>query len=102
MKRIAVATALFMAAGSFSAFAATSTSEMAPAQAKEITKVALKKAKEDMMGHKKVGTISGSASTIDDLDAKFARAAAMMDAKYFVVTSLNENNQPYGTADLYN
>lgn len=101
MKRIALATALFMAAGSFSAFAVT-TSEMAPAQAKEITKAAVKKAKEEMMGHKKIGTISGSASTSDDLDAKFTRAATEMGAKYFVITSLNTHSEAYGTADLYN
>ncbi|WP_229905734.1 DUF1471 domain-containing protein [Rahnella laticis] len=98
MKKMILISALLCGFAMPAAFAAT-----APVTgAQEVSRSAVKMHEADMKGHMKVGQISGSASTGDDLEAKFASAATMMGAKYFVITSLNTDNHAYGTADFYN
>lgn len=70
-------------------------------QSAELTRQALKMSADQMMSHKKVGSISGSAQTQADLERKFAMSAAMMGAKYYVITGLSVNNHAFGNADLY-
>ncbi|MBN5232544.1 DUF1471 domain-containing protein [Serratia marcescens] len=74
-------------------------SEMSSAM--EITKASAKMKIEEMQGHKKIGSISGSARTQGELEKKLSMAASMMGANYYVITSLNNNNHSYGTADIY-
>lgn len=71
-------------------------------EAMEITKSAAKMKVEEMKGHMKIGSISGTAQSTDDLENKLGKSAAMMGAKYYVITSLTNDNHAYGTADLYN
>ncbi|MDT1904264.1 DUF1471 domain-containing protein, partial [Acinetobacter baumannii] len=44
----------------------------------ELTRGAIKMAEEQMAGHKKIGSISGTAPTQGELEKKFAMAAAQM------------------------
>lgn len=67
----------------------------------ELTRGAIKMAEEQMAGHKKIGSISGTASTQGELENKFARAAAQMGAKYYVITGISNNNYSFGNADIY-
>lgn len=67
----------------------------------ELSKKAIKMAKEQMVGHKKIGSISGSALTQKELEKKFAMAAAQMGAKYYVITGLSNKNHSFGNADIY-
>ncbi|WP_273818506.1 DUF1471 domain-containing protein [Providencia rettgeri] len=67
----------------------------------ELTKRAIKMAKEQMAGYKKIGSISGQAPTQKELENKFAMAAAQMGARYYVITALSNNNYAFGNADIY-
>lgn len=67
----------------------------------ELTKGAIKMAEEQMTGHKKIGSISGTALTQGELENKFAMAAAQMGAKYYVITGLSNKNHAFGNADFY-
>lgn len=67
----------------------------------ELTKGAIKMAEKQMAGHKKIGSISGTAPTQRELEKKFAMAAAQMGARYFVITGLSNNNHAFGNADIY-
>ncbi|HFQ9941241.1 TPA: DUF1471 domain-containing protein, partial [Klebsiella pneumoniae] len=67
----------------------------------ELTRGAIKMAEEQMAGHKKIGSISGTAPTQGELEKKFAMAAAQMGARYYVITGLSNNNYAFGNADIY-
>lgn len=67
----------------------------------ELTQGAVKMAGDEMKDHKKIGSISGMASTQNDLEKKFAMAAAQMGARYYVITSLTNKNHTFGNADIY-
>ncbi|WP_431221670.1 DUF1471 domain-containing protein [Serratia sp. L9] len=103
MKKLIVATSLaciifWLSANSF----ADDKAEMSKmGSAMEISQAAAKMKVEEMQGHKKVGTISGTAQTQDELETKLSMAASMMGAKYYVITSLSNNNHAFGTADIY-
>lgn len=100
MKKIIIAVGLVctMINISGAAFAADKAEQP---QAMEISKRAAKMKIEEMKGHEKIGSISGEADTRDDLEDKFASAATMMGAKYFVITSLQSKSHAFGTANLY-
>lgn len=67
----------------------------------ELTRGAIKMAEEQMAGHKKIGSISGTAQTQEALEKKFAMAAAQMGAKYYVITGISNNNHTFGSANIY-
>lgn len=67
----------------------------------ELTRGAIKMIKEQMAGHNKIGSISGTAPTQGELEKKFAMAAAQMGARYYVITALSNNNHSFGNADIY-
>lgn len=67
----------------------------------ELTQGAVKMAGDEMKGHKRIGSISGTASTQADLEKKFAMAAAQMGARYYVIISLTNKNHTFGNADIY-
>lgn len=67
----------------------------------ELSKRAIKMAKEQMVDHKKIGSISASALTQKELENKFAMAATQMGAKYYVITGLSNKNHSFGNADIY-
>ncbi|EGQ6362429.1 DUF1471 domain-containing protein [Escherichia coli] len=50
----------------------------------------------------RIGSISASGGTIDDLTRKLAAQAKNRGADYFRITSLNTNTNGYATATLYN
>jgi len=67
----------------------------------ELSKGAIKMVAGQMAGHKKIGSISGTAQTQGELEKKFAMAAAEMGARYYVITGLSNNNHAFGNADIY-
>ncbi|CAM4037457.1 DUF1471 domain-containing protein [Rahnella bruchi] len=100
MKKTILISAFLLGLSAPAAFAATTPATTGNAQ--EISRSALKMDVAQMKDHTKVGSISGRAATSSELEMKFSISATMMGAKYYVITSLNNNNYAYGTADFYN
>lgn len=67
----------------------------------ELTRRAIKMAEEQMAYNIKIGSISVKAPTQEELEKKFAMAAAKMGGRYYVITSLSNNNHAFGNADIY-